>query len=195
MILFVTSNEHKFTEISKLMEDSGHLIKWKNLKYEEIQADTTSEISLDSAMKIMAKLGEDFFLEDTGLYVDSLDGFPGPYSSFVAATIGNEGILRLVAGKDRTAKFQTVITYCVKGICHQFEGILEGRIADSISGKGGFGFDPIFMPAESEKTLAEMSTAEKNSISHRAKALLKLMQFLDSQEQKQSIKTDTDEVK
>lgn len=178
MTLFVTSNGHKFAEVSKLMEEAGFPIKWEKMKYEEIQGDTTSEISLYSAQKLIGKFHEDFFLEDTGLYVDSLHGFPGPYSSFVASTIGNEGILKLIEGKDRIARFQTVITYCAKGECHQFEGLLEGRIAGTVSGTEGFGFDPIFMPQGGDRTLAEMSTTEKNRISHRAIALAKLLHYL-----------------
>lgn len=178
MTLFITSNEHKYEEVSNFLRKAGIEVKWKRKKYVEIQGNTTSEISMDSASRLMSEFDEDFFLEDTGLYIDSLEGFPGPYSSYVASTIGNQGILNLLKGKDRAAKFLTVITYCRKGECHQFEGSLEGEISNHISGNLGFGFDPVFIPKGIGRTLAEMSLEEKNSISHRIRALSKLVYFL-----------------
>ena len=148
------------------------------MEYEEVQADETSEISADSARKLSSKIEGPFFLEDTGLYIDSLNGFPGPYSSFVYKKIGNRGILRLLEGNGRSAKFITVITLSVNGEFQQFTGTLEGTIALEIKGKGGFGFDPIFIPSGMDKTLAEMAIEEKNRISHRSLALGKLIPFL-----------------
>lgn len=181
MTLFVTSNEHKFNEINNVLGTLGFEISWGRVKYEEIQADSTAVISLDSARKLAVRLKEDFFLEDTGLYIESLKGFPGPYSSFVSATVGNEGILKLLQGKGRAARFMTVITYHSQGKFLQFEGVLEGTIGNSILGEGGFGFDPIFIPEGSDKTLAEMSVSEKNSISHRTRAIQKLVEYWKSQ--------------
>lgn len=178
MILFVTSNEHKFAEVNQFMEKSGYALKWEKMKYIEIQGDTTHEISLDSALRLKSTIKSDFFLEDTGLYIDSLNGFPGPYSSFVASKIGNEGILKLLAGKERSARFLTVVTFCRDGACRQFEGFLNGSISQKISGEKGFGFDPVFIPEGRKTTLAEMSIIEKNEISHRGRALLKLVEHL-----------------
>ncbi len=180
MILFITSNEHKFNEISEVLTIAGYSLQWERMKYEEIQADTTNEISLDSAVKLSRKIDKPFFLEDTGLYIDSLNGFPGPYSSFVASKIGNEGILKLLKDKERKARFLTVITYCSSGQCRQFEGKLEGEISEAARGTAGFGFDPVFIPDGQNRTLAEMNIQEKNDISHRSRALEKLIEFLGS---------------
>lgn len=148
------------------------------MAYEEIQADETSEISLDSARKLSSEIKGTFFLEDTGLYIDALNGFPGPYSSFVSRKLGNPGILKLLEGKDRKARFVTVITLCEADRFKQFTGVLEGGIAEEAKGSGGFGFDPIFIPAGRDRTLSEMSVDDKNSISHRSKALEQLISIL-----------------
>lgn len=181
MTLFVTSNEHKFKEIRATMEKEGIGLEWERTKYMEIQADTTAEISLDSARRLSESIKTDFFLEDTGLYIDSLNGFPGPYSSYVASTVGNEGILNLLAGKERAGRFLTVITYCSNGVFNQFDGVLEGRISKKVSGSFGFGFDPVFIPEGYNVTLAEMTVDEKNEISHRSRALSKLIEFMKGQ--------------
>ncbi len=170
-MIFVTSNKHKFQEISRMMEKNGITVEWKRMKYEEIQADTTEEISLDSARKLSASIGEPFFLEDTGIFVDSLGGFPGPYSSYVISKIGNSGILRLLEGRGRSAYFLTVITYFDGRQYHQFSGKLTGQIAQSERGGSGFGYDPIFIPDGFSITLGEMDLESKNEISHRSKAL------------------------
>ena len=177
---FVTSNGHKFSELSKIFARSGIEIQWTRNTYEEIQADNTSLISLDSAKKISGKIGGRFFLEDTGLYIDSVSGFPGPYSSYVSKTIGNEGILRLMEGRDRTASFTTVITYYDCRDYHQFEGVLHGKISLQSRGENGFGYDPIFVPDGYGITLAEMDTDLKSELSHRGIAARKFIEFLTS---------------
>lgn len=179
MILFVTSNEHKFHEVSLFMKKEGLELKWEKRKYVEIQGEDTDKISLDSALRLKNEIEGDFFLEDTGLYIDALSGFPGPYSSYVASTIGNYGILNLLHGKIRDAYFTTVITYCNESNCMQFEGFLRGKISESVSGSEGFGFDPIFIPEESDVTLAEMTAEEKNNISHRSRALMKMIDYIN----------------
>lgn len=149
------------------------------MKYEEIQADTTEEISQDSARKLISKIGAPFFIEDTGLYIISLRGFPGPYSSYVQSTLGNQGILLLMGGKDPTAFFLTVITYFDGKRLHQFPGKLQGKISSDARGEKGFGYDPIFIPAGHKMTLAEMSIEEKNKISHRSIAVREFLRFLN----------------
>lgn len=177
-MIFVTSNQHKFLEINRMMGYSGISVSWKKMKYEEIQADTTEEISLDSARKLSSVIDEPFFLEDTGLFIDSLRGFPGPYSSYVQSTIGNSGILHLLGGLDRSAYFLTVITYYDGRQYVQFSGKLVGTIADSERGRSGFGYDPIFQPEGQRETLGEMDIEKKNSISHRSKAAKAFIEYL-----------------
>lgn len=178
MINFVTSNGHKFREISGAMGAFGIEVSWVKMKYEEIQADRTEEVSLDSAKKLAGKIEAPFFLEDTGLYIEQLGGFPGPYSSYVFRTIGNEGILKLMGKDNRRAKFLTIITYHAGEEFHQFPGSLEGRISTEIRGQNRFGYDPIFIPQGQDRTLGEMSVDEKNSLSHRSKAVSLLMDFI-----------------
>lgn len=178
MIQFITSNGHKYEEISRAMSKEGIEIAWNRMNYEEIQADTTEEISMDSAQKMARDLSEPFFLEDTGLYIEQLNGFPGPYSSYVFKTIGNSGILRLMNENNRDARFLTIITYHENGKFYQFAGTLEGSIAMEPRGENTFGYDPVFLPAGGNKTLGEMSVEEKNSISHRWKAVRLFMDHL-----------------
>ncbi len=180
MIEFVSSNRHKFVEIKAMMDEYNIGISWIRMKYEEIQADTTEEISMDSARKLAGLRGKPFFLEDTGLFIASLNGFPGPYSSYVSKRIGNPGILRLLDGLDRDAVFLTVITYWDGNRYYQFSGKLEGQILKVERGDNGFGYDPIFVPLGKEVTLAEMTVEEKNEISHRSRALKK---FIDHMKQ------------
>ncbi len=178
MINFVTSNEHKFQEVGKLFESAGIDLEWKHLKYEEIQADTTEEVSRDSCVKLRTSIEGDFFVEDTGLFIDELNGFPGVYSSYVQKTVGNRGILRLLSGADASAEFKTVISLSQGTELLQFTGILRGKIAPSELGSEGFGYDPIFIPEGGSKTLAQMGVGEKNSISHRSRAVKSLINYL-----------------
>ncbi|GGM67389.1 non-canonical purine NTP pyrophosphatase [Thermogymnomonas acidicola] len=177
-IRFVTSNQWKFNEISEACRRKGIEVEWVRMKYEEIQADDTEEIARTSCERVSAQLGSGFFLEDTGLYVGALGGFPGPYSSYVSKTIGNAGLLKLLEGKERGAYFLTVIAYFDGTVVRTFRGILEGTIADAPRGSNGFGFDPVFIPSGHSRTLAEMSTSEKNMISHRSSALSRFLEYL-----------------
>ncbi|MCL4480077.1 MAG: XTP/dITP diphosphatase [Candidatus Thermoplasmatota archaeon] len=177
-IIFVTSNSHKFMEVEKMFHQEGLGIRWAHQEYEEVQADTTEEISLRSAINVSKEIKGKFFLDDTGLYIDSLSGFPGPYSSYVFRTIGNNGILRLLENLDRRATFTTVITYFDGNEFRQFRGDVKGKIAKNISPGNGFGYDPIFLPGESDQTLAQIDTDQKNKVSHRGLAVKKLITYL-----------------
>ena len=116
---------------------------------------------------------EALLIEDAGLYVEALKGFPGAYSSYVFRTIGGNGLLRLLSGeKRREAEFRSAVAYGeADGSIWLFEGRVRGAIAGTPRGTGGFGFDPIFVPESSPKTFAEMPIEEKNRISHRALAM------------------------
>lgn len=178
MITFVTSNKHKFDEVKPLFNKAGLELQWNHLKYEEIQADTTEEVSSDSCRKLQNLVNGDFFIEDTGLYIEDLHGFPGVYSSYVQKTIGNAGVMKLLSGKASRAVFKTVITLSEKGALMQFSGNLDGKISDSEIGSRGFGYDPIFIPDGLEKSLGELETEEKNRISHRFKATASLIEHI-----------------
>jgi XTP/dITP diphosphohydrolase len=132
---------------------------------------------------VWGKLTHSYFIEDAGFFVDvPLNGFPGVYSNYVLNTIGNKGILDLIRDYDETkAHFETVIALYFQPYdeTYIFEGMVEGKLARTIRGRGGFGFDPIFIPAElPNRTFAELTVEEKNSVSHRGKAWKKLVDFL-----------------
>ncbi len=178
MITFVTSNRHKYEEVSEIFSSAGINLAWKEMKYEEIQADSTEEVSLNSCEKLRGIVSGNYFIEDTGLFIEPLSGFPGVYSSFVQKTIGNSGVLRILNGTRSKAVFRTVASLSLGEEVKQFIGELEGTIDTEEKGKGGFGYDPIFVPVGMNRSLAELSLNEKNRISHRSRSIGKLVSFL-----------------
>ena len=168
-LLFVSSDINKFREAKEILDSFGIPIKFFKLTLEEIQSNSIKQIALKKAQNAFSKCNTPLIIEDDGLHVDSLGGFPGPYSSYVQKTVGNKGILNLL-NYSRNAKFISTITYCDKNNLKSFEGILFGTISKSEKGKG-WGFDPIFIPENQKKTYGEL--IDKNNISHRYKALKK----------------------
>ncbi len=179
-LLFATSNKNKFAEAKAILSRAGIRVEQYSARPPELQLDSLEEIARDNLLHVLTEARRPIFVEDAGLFVQQLNGFPGPYSSYVLRTIGNPGILKLMEGvKDRTAAFRSVIAYgSPEQPCIVFIGETQGRITDRIRGTH-WGFDPIFSPQESDgRTYAELSTATKNRISHRAKALAKLVEWL-----------------
>jgi XTP/dITP diphosphohydrolase len=190
-IIFITSNKHKVKEIQELAksEFTSKDITFVHLDYDypELQLEEIEAVARESANYIrknreMIGAGP-FFLEDSGLIIPALNGFPGPFSAFVFKTIGNEGILKLMADKkrdERRATFKTVVAYCPSFEKDPvlFIGTAEGTIAEEPRGEGGFGYDPIFEIEGADKTFAEMSTEDKNRVSHRGRAFRKLLEYL-----------------
>jgi len=173
-VIFVTTNRYKFEEASELAARHGIEIERKDMPYIEIQADELEDVVQVGVQQACALLKIPCFAEDAGLFIRALRGFPGPYSSFVFRTLGNEGILKLMAGEsDRRAEFRSAVGYCEPGQKPKiFKGEVEGTITLEAKGREGFGYDPIFSPSEGDgRTFAEMSTAEKNKFSHRARAI------------------------
>ena len=168
-LYFVSSNDHKYLEAKNILEVFGIKLGFLKSDLEEIQSNSIDKIALKKAKDAFAKFKKPVIIEDDGLFINSLKGFPGPYSSYAFKTIGNDGILNLLK-KNRTAKFVSIITYCDKTILQSFDAKLDGIISKSQKGKG-WGYDPIFIPKNSSKTFAEMN--EKNELSHRYKALKK----------------------
>ncbi|WP_202318708.1 XTP/dITP diphosphatase [Archaeoglobus neptunius] len=174
---FITSNEGKFREVERIAEMYGIQVKWMKMKYVEPQGNSLEEIAKLSARMLAEKIEGEFVIEDSGLFVEALKGFPGPYSSYVFKTIGNEGILKLMDGvKDRKAYFMAVVAYWDGEKAHVFTGKVDGEIADSARGTKGFGYDPIFLYGD--KTFAEMETGEKNKVSHRRRAFEEFFKWL-----------------
>lgn len=180
VLVFVTTNEHKFEEAKSIAEKFGIEIEHYNVPYVEIQDDNLDQIVKPSAQQACKFTNAPCFVEDAGLFIESLNGFPGPYSSYVYKTLGNEGILRLMENiDDRRAEFRSAIGYCEpRGKPETFKGKVMGTIARGTRGTRGFGYDPIFMPERGEGgTFAEMSKEMKNSLSHRAKAIEKFVKW------------------
>lgn len=172
---FVTSNGHKFREAERVLKHFGVNIRHAKLSYPEIRGDDPAGIAADSAEKLKGEVRPPFFVEDTGLFVESLNGFPGAYAAWVLKKLGLGGFLRLMKGvKGRSAAFRTAVALFDGKEVIVFEGGAKGRISLRTRGRGGFGYDPIFTPEGSRKTFAEMSEEEKDRVSHRRKALEKL---------------------
>ena len=177
-VYFVTSNEGKFREVKEIGKKYGIEIDWIRREYLEPQGSDLEEIAKISAQLLAEEIREPFFLEDSGLFIEALKGFPGPYSSYVFKTIGNEGILKIMNGvEDRRAYFLAVIAFWDGEKVLTFKGRVDGRIATEMRGDKGFGFDPIF--EYNGKTFAEMGE-EKNEVSHRRQALESFFEYLKS---------------
>ncbi|MBN1538508.1 MAG: XTP/dITP diphosphatase [Candidatus Thermoplasmatota archaeon] len=181
-IYLLTGNTGKLKEIGRWLQPLGVEVRLMERTFLEAQADSLEEVIL-TGMEVMEKEGDiegPFIKDDSGLFIDALGGFPGVYSAYVQRTIGNKGILDLMGDRnDRGATFRTVI-----GLYQPGEGItlLRGECPGAISfeerGKQGFGYDPIFIPRGEERTFAEMSVDEKNSLSHRIRAIKGLIDYL-----------------
>ncbi len=179
---FVTGNIHKFHEARNILSKYHIAVAMLNLDTVEIQADNIKTIAKASASDAARKSGLPVLVEDAGLFIKALKGFPGSYSNYVYRTIGTKGILTLMETiRQRDAYFHSVISFCSphkrkEPLC--FEGRVNGRITYKERGKQGFGFDPIFEPqAGSGETFAQMTTDQKNNYSHRARALQKFAKW------------------
>lgn len=180
-LTFVTTNVGKANEIRSLLKTFGIEIDVCTIKLTEIQSDSLEEIATRSCEEAYEILRKPVFVEDAGLFIERLNGFPGPYTSYVYRTIGIAGVLRLMEGEEnRAAHFKSCIACKISGdLINLFSGICVGRISNEPRGSSGFGFDPIFVPEEGDgRTFAEMSVEEKNAISHRGKAVRLLTEWL-----------------
>lgn len=177
-LCFVTNNIHKYNEVKLIAISLGvELEMCKDVKL-EVQSDSIEEVVLKSAMIAYAVLGRPVLVEDAGLFIEVLNGFPGPYSSYAYKTIGVKGILKLMEGaRNRRAYFKSASAIAFhKGILVA-TGEVHGEIALEPRGSGGFGFDPIFIPSGETRTFAEMSIEEKNMRSHRAISTRKVLEM------------------
>jgi XTP/dITP diphosphohydrolase len=177
---FVTSNLHKFQEARRIL--SEYKIATAKLKVDaiEIQDDSTENIAKYSAQDAVKNCGLPIFVEDAGLFIEALKGFPGPYSKYAYNTVGLKGILKLMKNvTHRNAYFMSVVAFATpeeQPTC--FIGKVEGTISLQEQGTKGFGYDHIFVPLDGYgRTFAEMTTEEKNSYSHRGEALRKFAEW------------------
>lgn len=181
-LFFITGNKGKLIEAKTKFSDLNIDIIQKDLGYPEIQTDSLENVALFGAEYVQKKLDQPFILEDAGLFIDALDGFPGVYSAYVFYKIGCSGILTLLDGLNdnkRKATFKSVYAYGESGKNPMFFiGECSGIISKKTLGEHGFGYDPIFIPDGEIRTFAQMETEEKNLFSHRGKSLEKLKDFI-----------------
>jgi len=179
-IYFATGNPNKFREARDIFEKNavGIALKHFEFRHREIRSDSIGEIARDAAEAAYAELGRPVFVEDAGLFIDALNGFPGTYSAWVQQKVGCRGILKLLEGiDDRKAKFEACIAFHDGNGARTFRGVCEGTIAATERGKSGFGYDPVFVPKGESSTFAE-SIELKSKYSHRYKSLLELISYL-----------------
>ncbi len=186
-IIFATNNAHKLSEVQALLGDKFRLVTLRDCGITEDIPETADTLDGNASQKshyLHDRVGRNCFADDTGLEVEALGGEPGVRSARYATDghdfeANNRLLLKNLEGvTNRKARFRTVISLILDGEEHLFEGIVEGRIAESEAGCGGFGYDPLFIPDGYDCTFAEMSADEKNAISHRGRAVQKLVKFL-----------------
>jgi XTP/dITP diphosphohydrolase len=186
-IIFATNNQHKLEEITTITKDKIKLLSLKEIGFYEDIPETSATIqgnAIQKATYIFDRFAKECFADDTGLEVEALDGAPGVWSARYAgenATYQDNVIKLLDALKgttNRKARFKTVIALKTNEETITFEGIINGLIIDTARGNSGFGYDPVFVPEGYEQTFAEMSSEQKNKISHRALATIKLTNYL-----------------
>lgn len=187
IICFASNNKHKLQEINALLGSEFKVVGLAEIGcHEELAEDqeTLEGNSLQKAEYVFKNYGVSCFADDTGLEVEALNGEPGVYSARYAGSqrSAEDNMNLLLANlqnkENRNAQFRTVVTLITSEEQNQFEGILKGTISKVKKGAGGFGYDPIFLPERNSRTLAEMTMKEKNSMSHRARAVEKLVFFL-----------------
>lgn len=191
-LVFATNNAHKLQELRQIAGERWHIVSLAEIGcHEDIPetSDTLRGNALQKARYIKEHYGYDCFADDTGLMVDALGGEPGVYSARYAGT-GHDSVanMRLLLERlkevgsenpSRAAHFSTVIALIMGDEETVFEGRVDGVITAAPDGEGGFGYDPIFLPDESDRTFASMSANEKNRISHRGRATAKLLAYLE----------------
>ena len=187
-IVFATNNAHKLDEARRLAGDRIQILSLADIGCHEELPETSDTIegnSLQKAQYVKDHYGYDCFSDDTGLFVDAIDGRPGVFSARYAGphcspTDNIRKLLDELRGEaNRKAHFRTAVTLC-RGEEQpvQFEGRVDGIISENLTGEGGFGYDPVFIAEENGISFAEMSQEEKNAISHRGRALRKLFNYL-----------------
>lgn len=189
-LVFATNNAHKLEEVAAILGDKIELLSLNDINcHTDIPetADTLEENALLKSSFIHNNYGLDCFADDTGLEVEALNGAPGVYSARYAGGDGHDSqanmcklLAELKNETNRKAQFRTAISLILDGKKYLFEGVVKGEITDEKRGDSGFGYDPIFRPEGYDKTFAELGNDVKNRISHRARAVQKLCEFLQN---------------
>jgi len=191
-IIFATNNAHKLSEIRGILGSKFEIVSLEELGFHDDipeTADTLEGNALQKAHYISDKFGVDCFADDTGLEVEALNGGPGIYTARFGTMNGYGDshdaeantrclLAKLEGASTRKAQFRTAIALILSGEEYLFEGIVKGEITTEKRGEKGFGYDPVFLPEGYEGTFAELGVDVKNQISHRARAVKKLAEFL-----------------
>lgn len=188
-LVFSTNNKNKLQELQAILGEKYSLLSLKDIGCtEEIPEEqpTLEGNASQKAFYVYNKYGHNCFSDDTGLEIEALNGEPGVYSARYAgeeksAEANMEKVLfKLAKINNRKARFRTVISLVIDGKEKQFEGIVNGVILEQKRGESGFGYDPVFQPNGFEKSFAEMNLSDKNKISHRGRAVQKLVEYLNN---------------
>ena len=188
-ILFATNTAHKLKEVQAVLGPTFELVTPHDCGVDEEIPEEQPTLEGNASQKahyLHARTGLDCFADDTGLEVEALGGAPGVHSARYATdghdfAANNRLLLRNLEGQtNRRARFRTVISLLLGGEEHLFEGVVQGRIIDHEQGSEGFGYDPLFIPDGYDRTFAQMTTEQKNAVSHRARAVRKLADYLHS---------------
>jgi XTP/dITP diphosphohydrolase len=184
-VTFISTNKHKFKEVKDVLKEYPIDLEWLEMKYDEDHEDGIEETAKKAAEKLANELKKPIILEDTGLFFEAYPGFPGPAPKFIFNTLGYKGILKLLDGERRGAYFKTVAAYCKpneKPVV--FEGIMKGHFANEVfnEGKDVMPYDRFFIPEGFDKTISDMTIAEKTAISQRGKAFRAFGEFVKRNE-------------
>lgn len=180
-VTFVSTNVGKFREVRTILAEYDVRVQWDRRSLPEIQADDLESV-VEAKLTAAGESGRAVLVEDSGLFVQGLGGFPGVYSAYAYKTIGLQGILRLTRGHARNAVFRTVAALARGSHRWTLSGVCRGRIADRPRGKNGFGYDPIFIPNGQTRTFGQLDPLEKNRRSHRARAIRRVGRLLQTLE-------------
>jgi len=169
-LYFLSTNAKKYAEIRPILYKYNITLKYLNTKLRETQAESLNDIAVEKSKDAFKVISKPVIVEDDGLLIHRLNGFPGPYSSFVFKTIGNKGILKLLSySKDRSASFISIFVYNDGNNLRRFVGKTDGKISSKIAGRG-WGYDPIFIPNGSKLSFGQLKD-KKILFSHRTKAI------------------------
>jgi len=190
-LVFATNNPNKIKELQSILGDKFQILSLKDIGCFDDIPETSNTLEGNASQKafyVYNKYKINCFADDTGLQIEALNGEPGVYSARYAGAENNsvanmqKALSKLNGINNRKAFFRTVISLIIDGKETQFEGIVRGNILEAPRGNSGFGYDPIFQPEGYTTTFAEMDLAEKNKISHRGRAVKKLVEFLNEME-------------
>ena len=189
-LLFATNNLHKLREVQEIIGNEFQIVSLKDVSIDEDIPETSDTLEGNARQKaqyIFEKTGMNCFADDTGLFINALDGRPGVYSARYAGEgcSFDDNINKILAemgdAEDRKASFRCVVCLILDGEEHLFEGRIDGMILKERQGLGGFGYDPVFVPKGQSQSFSEMPAYLKNGLSHRGRAISRMMKFLGNQ--------------